>query len=149
MELFAVYNGELSDYQNHLTDSEKNQTYTTLTVIFDKDVREVKEDEIDKFVLAEVNIEDIEFIKPLDNIRFEDSGGIFYEVLLSRVIITDFSETYLVLKTKNTKGSYDFKDKVSVDSYRLKREDVLELLPNNDFQQVNCSSSRIRPLCKD
>ncbi len=146
MEIYAVYNGEKSLFQNQLAIGENTNTYTTLTVIFDRNETEILHDDIEKFVLVETPIDDIEFIKPIGEIAFFDIENKSTTVIIHKILLNDNSGIKFVKKIKS--GGKYISNGVRGDIHvtRLENKEILNLT-RNELIEVNCSASRIKPYC--
>ncbi len=148
MEIFAIYNGEVSLYQNRLPNTD-GQLYSTLNVIFDGNENLIEYNDLLKFILVEVDIVDIEKIHPIRTIKFTDSDAKGYHVILHKLVIKDNSKPHIVFK-RLVGGKNVFNHSIEIESERLLNQAALnKFVDISRYSEVNCSSSRIPPMCKE
>jgi plasmid maintenance system killer protein len=151
MEIYAIYTGKLAHYNNKF---DVGNDYATLQVLFNKDLEEFDSDDLEKFVLYQTKVSDIDSIVPYKKLKITHVDAATQKqvilVIYSNKIILKNNAKGQIIKNKSGKnGKSEFDKAMGCSPERLSKTDFQSFLTTNNLQfaDVNCSTSRFP--CED
>ena len=151
MEIYAIYTGKLSHYNNKF---DVGNDYATLQVLFNQNLEEFDSDDLEKFVLYQTKVSDIESIIPHKKLKISHVDTVTKKQVIlviysNKIILKNDSQGKIIKNKVGKNGKSEFDRAMDCRAERLSDDNFRAFLTENilQFADVNCSTSRFP--CED